>query len=153
MLREGRCLVVQNLTSSQLAGVASALIAAESASRPAISAAYEPSQAVCEAIEALEADRERLYGLQLQAEVLQPLNVDLRLSGEPCLQTADYLCLFIRTCCCQWQTDRAFRTCSCICPMWSSACQVRHLLMLLLISGLCKSSWRRLQGTCAPAGL
>lgn len=127
---------MQNLTSSQLAGVASALIAAESASRPAISAAYEPSQAVCEAIAALEADRERLYGLQLQAEVLQPLSVDLRLSGEPCLQTADYLRLFIRTCCCLWQTDGAFRACSCICSILTSACQVRPLLILLLIFNL-----------------
>lgn len=74
---------MQDLASSQLAGVASALIAAESASRPSISAAYEPSQPVCDAVEALETDRERLYNLQLQAEVFQPLNVDLRLSGEP----------------------------------------------------------------------
>lgn len=78
--------LLQDLAASQLAGVASALIAAESASRPAISAAYEPSQPVCHAIEALEADRERLYNLQLQAGVAQPLNVDLRLSGEPHLQ-------------------------------------------------------------------
>ena len=73
---------MQGLASSQLAGVASALIAAESVSRPTISAAYEPSQPVCDAIEALEEDRERLYNLQLQAEVFQPLNIDLRLSGE-----------------------------------------------------------------------
>lgn len=71
-------LLLQNLAASQLAGVASALIAAESASRPAISAAYEPSQPVCHAIEALEADRERLYDLQLQAGVAQPLNSTLR---------------------------------------------------------------------------
>ena len=78
--------LLQDLAASQLAGVACALIAAESASRPAISAAYEPSQPVCHAIEALEADRERLYNLQLQAGVAQPLNVDLRLSGTPHLQ-------------------------------------------------------------------
>jgi hypothetical protein len=95
--------------------VASALIAVESASRPALSAAYEPSQAVCDAIEALETDREKLYGLQLRAEVLQPLNVDLRLSGEPCLQTVDNACSSIRTCCCQWQIDRAFRAFSHTC--------------------------------------
>ena len=41
---------------------------------------------MCHAIEALEADRERLYNLQLQAGVAQPLNVDLRLSGKPHLQ-------------------------------------------------------------------
>ena len=74
---------MQGLASSQLAGVASALIAPESVPRgPTISAAYEPSQPVCDAIEALEADRGRLYNLQLQAEVFQPLNIDLRLSGE-----------------------------------------------------------------------
>ena len=65
-----------------MAGVASALIAAESVSRPQISAAYEPSQPVCDAVQALEEDRNRLYDLQLQAEVFQPLSVDLRLSGE-----------------------------------------------------------------------
>ena len=58
------------------------MVAAESASRPSISAAYEPSKGICDAIEALEEDRERLYNLQLQAEVFQPLNVDLRLAGE-----------------------------------------------------------------------
>ena len=85
---------MQNLASSQLAGVASALIAAESVSRPSITAAYEPSQPVCDAVEALEEDRERLYNLQLQAEVFQPLNVDLRLSGElTCLCSAPYTTL------------------------------------------------------------
>ncbi|BDA41503.1 probable helicase HelY [Coccomyxa sp. Obi] len=72
---------LQDLAAPQLAGALAALVAGESVSRPSISAAYEPSQAVCNAIEALEDERERLYELQVQADIAAPLSVDLRLSG------------------------------------------------------------------------
>ena len=72
---------MQDLAAPQLAGALAALVAGESVSRPSISAAYEPSQAVCDAIEALEDERERLYELQIQADIAAPLSVDLRLSG------------------------------------------------------------------------
>ena len=75
--------IAQDLAAPQLAGALAALVAGESVSRPSISAAYEPSQAVCDAIEALEDERERLYELQVQADIAAPLSVDLRLSGEP----------------------------------------------------------------------
>ena len=77
---------VQDLAAPQLAGALAALVAGESVSRPSISAAYEPSQAVCDAIEALEEEREQLYDLQMQADIAAPLSVDLRLSGGPLTQ-------------------------------------------------------------------
>jgi hypothetical protein len=73
----------QDLSAPELAGVVCALVASDSISRPSISAAYEPSQRVCEAIEALDEDRERIFQLQMQADVDAPLMVDLRLSGGP----------------------------------------------------------------------
>lgn len=76
-----RHFIAQNLAAPQLAGALAALVAGESVSRPSISAAYEPSQAVCNAIEALEDERERLYELQVQADIAATLSVDLRLSG------------------------------------------------------------------------
>ncbi|KAK9908752.1 hypothetical protein WJX75_002337 [Coccomyxa subellipsoidea] len=72
---------LQDLAAPQLAGALAALVAGESVSRPSISAAYEPSQAICDAIEALEEEREQLYDLQMQADIAAPLSVDLRLSG------------------------------------------------------------------------
>lgn len=77
---------MQDLAAPQLAGALAALVAGESVSRPSISAAYEPSQAVCDAIEALEEEREQLYDLQMQADIAAPLSVDLRLSGGPLTQ-------------------------------------------------------------------
>lgn len=71
------------MAAPELAGAVSALIASESVSRTSISAAYEPSQRVCDAIEALDEDRQRIFQLQMQADIDAPLSVDLRLSGVP----------------------------------------------------------------------
>ncbi len=71
--------------------MACALVAPESVSRPSISAAYEPSAAVCEAVQALEPERERLFRLQSQAGLDAPLAVDLRLSGVGCCSFSLYL--------------------------------------------------------------
>ena len=71
----------QELAAPELAGLACALVAPESVSRPSIAAAYEPSARVCEGVHALEAARESLFELQLQAGIDAPLAVDLRLAG------------------------------------------------------------------------
>ncbi|KAK9846418.1 hypothetical protein WJX81_003415 [Elliptochloris bilobata] len=72
---------VQTLKAAQLAGLACAMVSAEAVSKPQISAAYAPSEAVVEAVRALEGARSALFDLQADAGVHVPLAVDLRLAG------------------------------------------------------------------------
>ena len=73
---------MQSLTPPQLAGVLGAILTSENISKPQIWVAYEPSAEVVNAIQALEADREQLFKVQVQHGVQAPLVVDLRLAGE-----------------------------------------------------------------------
>lgn len=73
--------VLQSLTPPQLAGVLGAILTSENISKPQIWVAYEPSAQVVDAIQALEADREQLYKVQVQHGVQAPLAIDLRLAG------------------------------------------------------------------------
>lgn len=79
------------------------MVAPEAVSKPQISAAYAPSQAVLDAVEALEGARSALFDLQADAGVHVPLVVDLRLSGgrRPCHARASYQHLT-----CTWFWDR-----------------------------------------------
>lgn len=72
---------VQSLTPPQLAGVLGAILTSENISKPQIWVAYEPTAQVVNAIQALEADREQLYKVQVQHGVQAPLAIDLRLAG------------------------------------------------------------------------
>ncbi|KAK9815169.1 hypothetical protein WJX73_009621 [Symbiochloris irregularis] len=71
----------QDLTAPQLAGLLGAMVAPETASRPHISAAYSPSEAIVSAVEALEPARGRVFHLQAEAGLNFPVEVDLRLAG------------------------------------------------------------------------
>lgn len=73
--------ISQNLKPQELAGVISAMVASEAVSRVQVSAAYEPSQAVVDCIEAMEAERDSLFRIQRRYGVDVPLDVDLRLAG------------------------------------------------------------------------
>lgn len=73
--------VVQTLKAPELAGLACAMVSPEAVSKPQISAAYEPSEAVVAAVRALEDARSALFDLQAAAGVHVPLAVDLRLAG------------------------------------------------------------------------
>jgi hypothetical protein len=57
------------------------MVTSEAVSRVQISAAYEPSQAVVDCIEALEGERDSLFRTQRRFGVDAPLDVDLRLAG------------------------------------------------------------------------
>ena len=74
---------MQDLSAPQLSGLLGAMVAAEVVARPHISAAYEPSSAIVEAVEALEPARSHLFNLQAEAGVDFPLMVDLRPAGDP----------------------------------------------------------------------
>lgn len=74
--------MVQDLSPQELAAVVCSMIAAELPTRPTISVQYGCSATVLEAIEAMEAEREKLYYLQTEAGISASLVVDLRLAGE-----------------------------------------------------------------------
>ena len=76
--------VMQSLTPPQLAGVLGAILTSENISKPQMWVAYEPTAPVVNAIQALEADREQLYKVQVQHAVQAPLAIDLRLAGKDC---------------------------------------------------------------------
>ena len=67
------------------------MVAPEAVSKPQISAAYEPSEAVVAAVRALEDARSALFDLQAAAGVHVPLAVDLRLAGVP---LSERVCFF-----------------------------------------------------------
>lgn len=73
--------LLQTLKAPELAGLACAMVAPEAVSKPQISAAYEPSEAIVAAVRALEDARSALFDLQAAAGVHVPLAVDLRLAG------------------------------------------------------------------------
>lgn len=73
--------LLQMLKPPQLAGLLGAMVAADAVSRPHITAAYRPSDAIVHAVEAMEPDRSHLFDLQMEGRVEFPLDVDLRLAG------------------------------------------------------------------------
>ena len=75
------CVCVQALTGPQLGGLIGGMVAADSVARPHITAAYAPSEAVLNAVEAMEPARSHLFELQSAGNVMFPLEVDLRLAG------------------------------------------------------------------------
>lgn len=81
---------MQSLTSPQLAGVLGAILTSENISKPQVWVAYEPTEQVVDAVQALEPERERVYKVQVQHGVQAPLAIDLRLAGVlpcSCMQT------------------------------------------------------------------
>ena len=82
---------MQSFTPPQLAGVLGAILTSENISKPQVWVAYEPTQKVVDAVQALEPERERLYKVQVQHGVQAPLAIDLRLAGMllrlKCMQT------------------------------------------------------------------
>ena len=73
--------VLQSLTPPQLAGVLGAILTGENISKPQIWVAYEPTQEIIDAVQALEGAREQLYKAQVQYGIQAPLSIDLRLAG------------------------------------------------------------------------
>eukprot|EP00884_Botryococcus_braunii_P013752 jgi/Botrbrau1/22378/Bobra.0002s0055.1 len=72
---------VQTLAPRELAGVMAVMVTAEVVTRLQISAAYPPSQAVIDCVQAMEAERTTLAGLQIRHQVNVPLEIDMRLAG------------------------------------------------------------------------
>jgi len=74
-------LIAQDLNPPELAAVLSSILAGESPPRPSDSAKYGPSEKVIKVFEKLEEDRDRLYYLQMGADMDCALGIDLRLAG------------------------------------------------------------------------